>query len=60
MKGPREARKIMNIYRSRAAKAPPRWRKKNGGTGWLDDLHLERLVYNSKRRYERHLQAHVW
>lgn len=46
---PKEARRLLNRYRARAA----RLGKKNGGWGWLDDIHLDRLVYNSKRAYKR-------
>jgi len=46
MKGPREARAIINRYRSRMAKRG----KKNGAVGSLDDLRLDRLLYNSKRK----------
>jgi hypothetical protein len=49
MHGPREAKRILNRYRKRMAKRG----QKNGGYGRLDDLWLERLLSNSKRRYRR-------
>lgn len=52
MHGPRQARRILNAYRSWTAK---RRGKRNGQLGWIDDPGLENLVSNSKRRYRRHL-----
>lgn len=49
MQAPREARKIINAYRKRESRRGFR----NGRTGWLDDLRLERVIANSKRRYRR-------
>ena len=53
MRGSLEARRTLNRYRSRAAKQG----QKNGGYGWLDDIRLDRLLYNSKRFYQRHLSS---
>lgn len=51
MQGPREAKRILNWYRKRAAAG--KIKKRNGGYGWIDDPWLENLISNSKRRYQR-------
>lgn len=54
MHAPREARRILDHYRQRhAASLRRKGRKPNGMIGWLDDIGLERLFENSKRRYRR-------
>lgn len=57
MQGPREARRILNWYRKRAATG--RKKKLNGGYGWIDDPGLENLIANSKRRYRRYRMQEV-
>jgi hypothetical protein len=51
MHGPREAKRILNWYRKRAAIGKKK--KRNGSIGWIDDPGLENLISNSKRRYQR-------
>lgn len=49
MQGPREAKRIVNRLRSWAAKHG----KRNGQLGWIDNIYLERMYENSKKRYRR-------
>jgi len=52
---PKEARRILDRYRRRERKhrIGCRGKVRNGSTGLIDDLLLENMIRNSKKRYAR-------
>ena len=62
MHSPKEARRILDHYRQRRRmyRIGCRGKVRNGSTGWLDDIGLDKLVYNSKKRYARKGKKNVY